>query len=125
MIKIWSQRKLTLPGRIIIIKSLALSKFTHLFISLPNPPDELLKRLDKIFYKFLFNSGPDRISRNNMIRNEREGSLRMIKISTFIKALKVTWFCIYYLILKISSGVVYQILNLQNYFPLELGMHYT
>ena len=34
----------------------------------------------------------DRISRNNMIRNEREGGLRMIQIRTFIKALKVTWF---------------------------------
>ena len=92
IIKIWSQRKLTLPGRITVIKSIALSKFTHLFISLPNPPDELLKRLDKIFYKFLRNSGPDRISRNIMIRNEREGGLRMIQIRTFIKALKVTWF---------------------------------
>ena len=92
IIKIWSQRKLTLPGRITVIKSIALSKFTHLFISLPNPPDELLKRLDKIFYKFLWNSGPDRISRNIMIRNEREGGLRMIQIRTFIKALKVTWF---------------------------------
>ena len=92
LIKIWSQRKLTLPGRITVIKSIALSKFTHLFISLPNPPDELLKRLDKIFYKFLWNSGPDRISRNIMIRNEREGGLRMIQIRTFIKALKVTWF---------------------------------
>ena len=92
IIKTWSPRKLTLPGRITVIKSLALSKFTHLFISLPNPPDELLKRLDKIFYKFLWNSGPDRISRNNMIRNEREGGLRMIQIRTFIKALKVTWF---------------------------------
>ena len=89
IIKIWSQRKLTLPGRITVIKSIALSKFTHLFISLPNPPDELLKRLDKIFYKFLWNSGPDRISRNIMIRNEREGGLRMIQIRTFIKALKV------------------------------------
>ena len=92
IIKTWSQRKLTLPGRITVIKSLALSKFTHLFISLPNPPDELLKRLDKIFYKFLWNSGPDRISRNNMIRNEREGGLRMSQIRTFLKALKVTWF---------------------------------
>ena len=59
-------------------------------ISLPNPPENLLKRLDKIFYKCIWNSGPDRISRNNMIRNESEGGLRMIQI-TFIKALKITW----------------------------------
>ena len=28
----WSKRKLTLPGKITVIKSLAFSKFTHLFI---------------------------------------------------------------------------------------------
>ena len=33
LIKTWSKRK---PGKITIIKSLALSKLTHLFISLPN-----------------------------------------------------------------------------------------
>ena len=33
----WSRRKLTLIGRITVIKSLALSKFVHLFISLPAP----------------------------------------------------------------------------------------
>ena len=32
--KQWAKRKLTLVGRITIIKSLALSKFTHLFIAL-------------------------------------------------------------------------------------------
>ena len=34
----WHKRKLTLIGRITVIKSLALSKFEHLFISLPEPP---------------------------------------------------------------------------------------
>ena len=48
----WPKRKLTLPGKITVIKSLALSKFTHLFISLPNPPEALIKRLDRTFYKF-------------------------------------------------------------------------
>ena len=38
----WSKRKLTLLGRITIIKSLAVSKFVHLFISLPAPPNGLI-----------------------------------------------------------------------------------
>ena len=62
-IKTWSKRKLTLYGKNHIIKSLALSKFVHLFISLPNPPTELIKELDKIFFGFLWNKGPDRIKR--------------------------------------------------------------
>ena len=49
----WSKRKLSLSGRITIIKSLAISKFVHLFISLPDPPNALIKELEHIFYKFL------------------------------------------------------------------------
>ena len=36
-------KKLTLKGRITIIKSLALAKFIHLLFALPNTPDNLLK----------------------------------------------------------------------------------
>ena len=50
IIKTWSKRKLTLPGKITIIKSLALSKFVHLFMGLPHPPGILVKRLNKLFY---------------------------------------------------------------------------
>ena len=37
-IKSWSKRKLTLLGKITVIKSLALSKFVHLFPSITQPP---------------------------------------------------------------------------------------
>ena len=89
--KQWSKRKLTLFGRITVIKSLALSKFNHLFLALPNPPGELIKQLEKLFYKFLWNSGPDRIKRSIIVKDLRVGGLRMVNISSFIKALKITW----------------------------------
>ena len=69
--KQWAKRKLTLIGRITIIKSLALSKFTHLFLALPYPPEELIKKLNKIFYTFLWNSGPDRIKRINIVKESK------------------------------------------------------
>ena len=65
LLRQWSKRKLTLFGRITIIKSLALSKFIHLFLALPNPPGDFVKNVEKIFYKFLWNAGPDRIKRNS------------------------------------------------------------
>ena len=60
----WSKRRLTLSGRITVIKSLAISKFVHLFISLLAPLNELIKELEKLLYRFLWNSGPDRIKRS-------------------------------------------------------------
>ena len=53
MLKQWSKRKLTLFGRLTIIKSLALSKFVSLFVSLPSPPAELIKELAVIFQFFM------------------------------------------------------------------------
>ena len=89
--KQWSKRKLTLSGRITIIKSLALAKFIHLFLALPNPPGDLVKKLEKMFFKFLWNSGPDRIKRSIIIKDLTVGGLRMVNINMFIKALKVSW----------------------------------
>ena len=82
--KRWSKRKLTLFGRITIIKSLALAKFIHLFLALPNPPGDLVKKLEKMFFKFLWNSGPDRIKRSIIIKDLTVGGLRMVNINMFI-----------------------------------------
>ena len=90
-IKSWSKRKLTLLGKITVIKSLAMSKFVHLFMALPNPPGTLVKRLNQLFYSFLWNSGPDRIKRKFIVKDIAKGGLRMIHIDAFIAALKITW----------------------------------
>ena len=66
-IKTWSKRRLSIQGKITIIKSLAIAKFVHLFLALPNPPGNLEKPLNKLFYKFIWNSGPDRIKRQYII----------------------------------------------------------
>lgn len=79
--KQWTKRKLTLIGRITIIKSLALAKFTHLFLALPNPHGEPIKQIERLFFTFLWNNGPDRIKRSTIIKNVKEGGLRMINIS--------------------------------------------
>ena len=68
-IKSWSKRRLSLQGKITIIKSLAIAKFVHLFLALPNPPGNLVKTLNKLFYKFSWNSGPDGIKRQYIIKD--------------------------------------------------------
>ena len=58
MLKQWSKRKFTLFGRITIIRSMALSKFVLLFLSLPNPPVELVIELEIIFFQILIECRP-------------------------------------------------------------------
>ena len=91
MIRVWSKRKLTLIGRVTVIKSLMLSKFAYQFLVLPNPPGVLLKSLESMFFKFLWNKGPDRISRKQMVKNIEAGGLRMIEINVFVTPLEETW----------------------------------
>lgn len=49
LLEVWSKRKLTLQGRITVIKTLAVSKFVHLFLALPNPPGDVIHNLNKLF----------------------------------------------------------------------------
>lgn len=87
----WSKRVLTPLGKIIVIKSLALSKLNHLFIGLPNPSADFIKRLQNMCYNFLWKNGPDRIKRLVITQDYGNGGLRMISISQFINALKLSW----------------------------------
>lgn len=52
-----ASRKLTLFGKKSILKSLISAKCVHLFITLPN----IIKELDAMSYKFIWNDGPDKI----------------------------------------------------------------
>ena len=52
-IKNWQRRQLTPIDKITVIKTLLIPLLNHLFISLPNPPDNLIKELNETFYKFI------------------------------------------------------------------------
>lgn len=87
----WSSRYLTPLGRITILKTLIISKLNYLFISLPNPPPQMLDKLNSMFYEFVWNSKNDRINRNVLIQKYFSGGLKMIHLQKFIESLKITW----------------------------------
>ena len=60
-------------------------------MALPKPPDDFLKNVERILYKFLWNGGPDRIERTIIVKNLKAGGLRMVNISDFIIALNISW----------------------------------
>ena len=89
-IKYWKRRNLTPLGKITIIKSLLLPSFNHLFLSLPNPEDKILKERNEIFYNFIW-EGTNRIKKTVICQDYSDGGLKMISIEDFITALKTTW----------------------------------
>ena len=51
--KNWQRRQLTPIDKITVIKTLLIPMLNHLFISLPNPPEKIIKELNETFYKFI------------------------------------------------------------------------
>ena len=51
----------------------------------------MMNRLNKIFYTFIWDGNPDKISRKVLIEDYSVGGLKMTDIEVFDKALKATW----------------------------------
>ena len=56
-IKQWSERQLTPIACITVIKTLILPKLVHLFTTLSNPGDKILKQINDILFQFVW-QGP-------------------------------------------------------------------
>ena len=52
ILRVWTKRQLTPLGEITILKTLAISKITHLFIILPDPPDTFKHEVNVFFLFF-------------------------------------------------------------------------
>jgi hypothetical protein len=57
LLNCWIHRTLTVYGKITVIKSLALSKLSHLALVLPNLDKKQLKIIENMFFKFLWGVG--------------------------------------------------------------------
>jgi hypothetical protein len=59
---------------------------------LPNPPDNILKDIQKTFYRFLWNGKRDKVKREILTNSYDDGGgLKMIDIKLFCQALNMTW----------------------------------
>ena len=90
LINIWEKRYLTPIGKVTVVKTFILAKLNHLFLGLPNPTPQLLKKIEDLCYKFLWSNKPDKINRNIVTLDGQSGGLNMVNIKLFIKCLKTT-----------------------------------
>jgi hypothetical protein len=78
-------------GRITVIKTLILPKITYLLISLPNPPSDKIKEIEKMFYNYIWKSKIAKVAKNDIIQSFENGGLRMICLESYCKSLKIIW----------------------------------
>ena len=86
----WKFRRLSLLGKITVLKSLAASQLVYILSSL-GTNEKVLKEITKIFFNFLWSGKGDEIKGNVVINDFAVGGIKMIDIFSFNKSLKATW----------------------------------
>ena len=84
----WNYRRLTLFGKITVLKSLIASQLVYILAPLPTN-HHALKEINSLFYDFLWSGKGDKIKRDVMINDYANGGLNMIDINSFSKSLEI------------------------------------
>ena len=86
----WSQRDISVYGRINIVKTLALSKVIFICSSMETPP-RFAEEVNRIIFDFVWNHKPAKIKKSTLIKSKKDGGLEMKDFVIFDKALKLNW----------------------------------
>ena len=92
LINIWTPRNLTQFGKITIIKSLLISKVTHILLSLPNPKTQTLYEIDCLFKnKQTWKNKRPKYRPEILEHNQLDGGLGYPNLADFNDALNISW----------------------------------
>ena len=86
----WKFRRLSLVGKIVVLKSLVASQLVYVCSPLQTN-HEVIKEINKLFFNFLWNDKGDKIKRAVMINDHPNGGLKMIDVVSFNKSVKASW----------------------------------
>ena len=92
MINNWNRRKLSIMGKIIIVKNLLISQIVNLMM-ITICSDEILKIINTLIFKFIWHGngkGSDRVKRNIITQEYEKGGLKMIDAREMQKGLLLT-----------------------------------
>ena len=87
----WYYRTMTPYGKIVIVKSLALSKLSHAALVLPSLNNSRMKDIERSISKFLWKDRPDQVNREDAKLPERCGGLGLVDVKCFWTALRFSW----------------------------------
>lgn len=90
-LKVWSMRNISIQGKILLIKTLALPKLTYVSTVLPNPSKEFIKKVENELFGFVWKKKPDKIKRTILYNTFENGGLKMVDYESFCHALKISW----------------------------------
>ena len=86
----WSQRDLSMKGRITVIKSLILPQILYISANL-GVPEWFVSKVNSKLYHFLWSAKMDKVKRMTVIDKIEKGGLKMIDLESMIQAQRVMW----------------------------------
>ena len=89
-LKIWSLRKLSLKGKIVIINSLIVSLFVYPMTNI-DVPKNVLEEIDKSIFNFLWSNKPPKIAKKVIQSKISEGGLKMPNIYQKLSSWRLMW----------------------------------
>jgi hypothetical protein len=90
-LKQWMHRKLTLMGKITVVKSFALPKLIYPLTVLKSISSEKIKEINTLMFNFIWDQKPDKINRNILCQNYNNGGLKVIDLKKIVLSLKASW----------------------------------
>ena len=91
ILKNYSSRKLSLIGKVTVIKSLAIPKLVYIMTVLPSPPLHIVTRINRMLKNFLWGDKPPRIQTSQLEQDISNGGLKLTNINFLNAALKLSW----------------------------------
>ena len=89
-LRLWNSRTLTLEGRIMIFKTLAISKIVYLAL-ITNVPKVIVEELQKIQETFLWQNSRPKIKHETLSNTFETGSLKNVDIDLKVISLQCSW----------------------------------
>ena len=90
LLGVWPQRSLTLSGRIVSFKTLALFKVVYV-ASMVVVPERILNKLESIHKNFIWKGEKPKVRNSSIIADYTDESQKDVDIFAKIKALQLVW----------------------------------
>ena len=90
VLSIWKSRSLTLYGKILVLRALALPKLYYIFSKM-SIKEEIVKTIESTIKDFIWNGRKPKIKKDTLIGDYSEGGLKLPDFSVTLKANRIKW----------------------------------
>ena len=95
VLNIWKCRGLSLQGKIVTFKTLAISKVIYISY-LASVPSDIVNTLENIHKNYIWDLKKPKIKHSTLIGEYSQGGLNDVDIKSKIKSLHLSWLCSLY-----------------------------